>query len=73
MSEVRALVFSIIEKNEKAAFSLPIQAVIQDAAVNHNVSETLVRVALDDLVAFGLVEVSPNGTTLTTLSKRLTQ
>lgn len=73
MSEVRATIFSFIAKNATLDCSVPIKVIVAHVVSRHDVSEILVMESLDDMVAFGLIQVSPDGAILTPLSFRLTQ
>ena len=73
MTEVRASIFSQIAESATSKCPLSFDKIFAVAVAQHHVSEANVQSALDDLVAFGLVEILPGGAILTALSERLTK
>ena len=71
LTEIRASIFSLIVESATAKCPLPLEAIVTFAVAQHDVPETLARAAVADLVAFGLVNILPDGAMLTALSERL--
>lgn len=72
MSEVRVAIFLVIADNATVEKPVPQEALITFAVARYHVSAAQVGAALDDLAAFGLIEMLPGGAILSALSKRLT-
>ena len=71
LTEIRASIFSLIAESGAAECPLPMEQIITYAVAQHRVPETVAKAAIDDLVAFGLVTLLPDGAILSSLSRRL--
>ena len=71
LTEVRALIFSLVAERAIAKCPLTPGGVVDFAVAQCHVSVEVAQAALKDLVALGLVELLPNGVTLSHLSQRL--